>query len=131
MPVTRSARAEFNVPTVCTCKTSMSDSPDAPDASVLGKRVRNEAGQNENDLQVSNINSTVEDDSDDDDVGPMPMPAQAPAAKKKRRGLSTFSIWKINFLLIIGCKCYHMNVFTLSIFPTRINTINHSCIATL
>lgn len=74
----------------------MSDSPDAPDASVLGKRVRNEADQNDND--PSNINSTVkiEDDSDDD-VGPMPMPAQVPAAKKKRRGLSTFSI--LNFIL--------------------------------
>jgi hypothetical protein len=66
---------------------SDSDSPDAPDASVLGKRVRNEAGQNENDLQASVVNSTVEDDSDDD-VGPMPMPAQAPAAKKKRRGIA-------------------------------------------
>ena len=73
----------------------MSESPDAPDASVLGKRVRNEAGQNVNDLQVNNINSTVQDDSDDDDVGPMPMPAQAPAAKKKRRGLLSFSILKI------------------------------------
>ena len=61
------------------------DSPDAPDASVLGKRVRNEVGQN--DLQACNTNSTVEDDSDDDDVGPMPMSAQAPAAKKKRRGI--------------------------------------------
>ena len=63
------------------------DSPDAPDESVLGKRVRNEAGQND-DLQACNVNSTVEDDSDDDDVGPMPMPAQAPAAKKKRRGIA-------------------------------------------
>ena len=63
----------------------MSDS--SPDVSVLGKRVRNEAGQNDNVLQASNINTTIEDDSDDDDVGPMPMPAQAPAAKKKRRGL--------------------------------------------
>jgi peptidylprolyl isomerase domain and WD repeat-containing protein 1 len=66
----------------------MSDSPDAPDASVLGKRVRNEAGQNENNFQASTVNSTVEDDSDDSDVGPMPMPAQAPAAKKKRRGIA-------------------------------------------
>ena len=66
----------------------MSDSPDAPDASVLGKRVRNEASQNDNVLQAYNINSTVEDDSDDNDVGPMPMPAQAPAAKKKRRGIA-------------------------------------------
>lgn len=66
----------------------MSDSPDAPDASVLGKRVRKEAGQIDNDLQACNIDSTVEDDSDDDDVGPMPMPAQAPAAKKKRRGIA-------------------------------------------
>ena len=74
----------------------MSDSSDAPDASVLGKRVRNEAGQTENDPQTGNINSTVEDDSDDD-VGPMPMPEQAPAAKKKRRGLSKFSI--LNFIL--------------------------------
>jgi peptidylprolyl isomerase domain and WD repeat-containing protein 1 len=65
----------------------MSDSPDAPDASVLGKRVRNEAGRIDNDLKACNINSTVEDDSDDD-VGPMPMPAQAPAAKKKRRGIA-------------------------------------------
>jgi len=66
----------------------MSDSSDAPDASVLGKRVRNEAGQNDNDIQASKINSTVEHDSDDSDVGPMPMPAQAPAAKKKRRGIA-------------------------------------------
>lgn len=67
----------------------MSDSsPEAPDVSVLGKRVRNsEASQNGNGLQASNINTTVEDDSDDDDVGPMPMPAEAPVAKKKRRGM--------------------------------------------
>ena len=72
----------------CILNTSMSDSPDVPDApdeSVLGKRVRNEAVQNNSDIQV---NSTVEDDSDDNDVGPMPMPAQAPAAKKKRRGMA-------------------------------------------
>ena len=104
----------------------MSDSPDAPDASVLGKRVRNEAGQNDND----HINSTVEDESDDDDVGPMPMPAQAPAAKKKRRGI-VFSILKISFFLINCRKFYRMNVYTLNIFLTRTNTINHSCIETL
>jgi len=67
----------------------MSDSsPEAPDVSVLGKRVRNEVGQNDNDLQASNKNATIEDDSDDDDVGPMPMSAQAPAPKKKRRGVA-------------------------------------------
>lgn len=67
---------------------SPDSSPDAPDVSVLGKRVRNEAGQNDNDLQASNINAIVEDGSDDDDVGPMPMSAQAPTAKKKRRGIA-------------------------------------------
>ena len=67
----------------------MSDSsPETPDASVLGKRVRNTAGQNDNDLQDSNKNTTIEDDSDDDDVGPMPMSAEAPTAKKKRRGVT-------------------------------------------
>ena len=65
------------------------DSPDSPDASVLGKRVRNEAGQNDNDIQAHEINPKVEDDSDDD-VGPMPMPVQAPAAKKKRRGMAYY-----------------------------------------
>lgn len=66
----------------------MSDtSPDAPDVSVLGKRVRNEAGQNDNGLPSSNMNTTVEDESDDD-VGPMPMPVQASAIKKKRRGIT-------------------------------------------
>lgn len=76
----------------------MSDS--SPDVSVLGKRVRNEVGQNDNDIQASNnINPTIEDDSDDD-VGPMPMPVQASAAKKKRRGNSIYhhsAFLKINF----------------------------------
>jgi peptidylprolyl isomerase domain and WD repeat-containing protein 1 len=76
----------------------MSDSsPDAPDVSVLGKRGRNETG---NDPQASDIiNPTVEDDSDDDDVGPMPMPAQAPAAKKKRRGIANVNFEDQNSLI--------------------------------
>ncbi|KXN88078.1 Peptidyl-prolyl cis-trans isomerase cyp15 [Leucoagaricus sp. SymC.cos] len=57
---------------------------DSQDTSVLGKRGRNEA--NDNDASLDKQPNVEEEDSDDD-VGPMPLPAdEAPAgAKKKKR----------------------------------------------
>ncbi|KAF8158121.1 peptidyl-prolyl cis-trans isomerase [Crassisporium funariophilum] len=67
----------------------MSDSPmEDQDASVLGKRGRNDPGHAENgaqDVEPATKKVTIEEESDDDDVGPMPMPADAPVAAKKKR----------------------------------------------
>ncbi|KAH9480399.1 Peptidyl-prolyl cis-trans isomerase cyp15 [Psilocybe cubensis] len=58
------------------------------DASVLGKRARNN-GNDDNaaeDSEPANKKVTVDDDSDDDDVGPMPLSAaEAGSANKKKR----------------------------------------------
>lgn len=72
----------------------MSDtSTDAQDASVLGKRARNNANDENGPepTQPASKKVTIEDDSDDDDdVGPMPLPAGAPASmKKKRKGMGS------------------------------------------
>lgn len=58
-------------------------SAETTDASVLGKRLRNEDGTNNGEPA-----DPLEDD-DDDDVGPMPLPAFAAGggAKKKRKGI--------------------------------------------
>jgi peptidylprolyl isomerase domain and WD repeat-containing protein 1 len=63
----------------------MSDSEQ--DASVLGKRVRND--DEKNDRIPDNASPTnQDDDDDDDDVGPMPMPEAANGGtKKKRKGV--------------------------------------------
>lgn len=65
----------------------MSDSSnDKEDASILGKRDRNE--ENSESAEHASKKMTVNEDSDDDDVGPMPMPADAPGvAKRKRKSL--------------------------------------------
>lgn len=65
----------------------MSDpSNNKEDASILGKRDRNE--ENGESADHASKKMTVDEDSDDDDVGPMPMLAGAPGvAKRKRKGM--------------------------------------------
>jgi len=58
------------------------------DASILGKRERDEDGF----ASVDGPNSAPDanQDDSDDDVGPMPMPAGVPGTtKKKRKGIHT------------------------------------------
>jgi len=71
----------------------MSDSSnDREDASILGKRDRNE--ENSESAEHVSKKMTVDEDSDDDDVGPMPMPADAPGvAKRKRKGVFFRTVW--------------------------------------
>ncbi|TFK40808.1 hypothetical protein BDQ12DRAFT_734001 [Crucibulum laeve] len=71
----------------------MSDS-EIQDASVLGKRARNENGDGEGTSEgpqppQNETSNAADDDDSDDDVGPMPMPAEAAngGAKKKRKVL--------------------------------------------
>lgn len=72
----------------------MSDSSsEEHDASVLGKRARNNANDENGaeDSELATKKVTVDDDSDDDDVGPMPLAANAGSAnKKKRKGAADF-----------------------------------------
>ncbi|KAG5729692.1 Peptidyl-prolyl cis-trans isomerase cyp15 [Termitomyces sp. T112] len=65
----------------------MSDSEQ--DASVLGKRLRNDNYEPEVDTVPEGVSPDrhVENDDDDDDVGPMPMPDEGGGAKKKRKVL--------------------------------------------
>lgn len=71
---------------------------DSQDASVLGKRARN----NPDDIAPDVSNPVTEKltgdvDESDDDVGPMPVPVEARAVKRKRKGSSvigsTCSFW--------------------------------------
>ena len=69
----------------------MSDSsPEAQDASVLGKRTwdNGNEGNGSADSEPAAKKPAVEDEESDDDVGPMPMPAGAAptATKKKKKG---------------------------------------------
>jgi peptidylprolyl isomerase domain and WD repeat-containing protein 1 len=60
---------------------------DEQDVSTLGKRARNNLGDNEEDLSQPNPQKMTEDESDDE-VGPMPAPAGASGTtKKKRKGV--------------------------------------------
>lgn len=62
---------------------------DMEDASVLGKRVRNNNEEHQNaadDSEPSSKKSMAEDlDESDDDVGPMPMPVGSTVVTKKKR----------------------------------------------
>lgn len=67
------------------------------DASILGKRVRND-GQLDVDMSetaqpAAAAAAATGDDDSDDDVGPMPMPTEAGngGAKKKRKGVCSQS----------------------------------------
>ena len=106
---------------------------DEPDASVLGKRARNNLEDN---LLQANPDNTAEDaDESDDDVGPMPIPA-GPAGgpgttKKKRKGVFLFCFPpEANTVMWLSFQCFHMSIFTLNICLMQINTTNLSCIET-
>jgi peptidylprolyl isomerase domain and WD repeat-containing protein 1 len=62
---------------------------DEQDASILGKRARNNLEGNEEDRSQSNPQNAPEDvDESDDDVGPMPAPqGESVTTKKKRKGM--------------------------------------------
>jgi peptidylprolyl isomerase domain and WD repeat-containing protein 1 len=79
----------------------MSDSSnDKENASILGKRDRNE--ENSESTEHTSKKMTVDEDSDDDDVGPMPMPADAPGvAKRKRKGMFSVTYRSVLYLTIL------------------------------
>lgn len=65
-------------------------------------------------------------DESDDDVGPMPMPEGASEPpKKKRKGLSIYSVFpnQISFLF----QCFLMNVFTSNTSQVQTNITSLSC----
>ena len=73
----------------------MSDTSDTQDATVLGKRGRQQgegAGADQDDtagVEPAMKKATIQDEDDDDsdsDVGPMPAPAELAVKKKKRKG---------------------------------------------
>ena len=96
------------------------------DASVLGKRLRNEDGTN-NGEQTGPL-----EDDDDDDVGPMPLPADAAGggAKKKRKGIQPESNNPHMMLIRLQFQSSRMNACISSISQTKINTTRASCTVT-
>jgi len=75
----------------------MSDS-ETQDASVLGKRARNNPGDNAADDSGPVTKKLADEiDESDDDVGPMPVPVGAGAVKKKRKGLLAPLIHSMTF----------------------------------
>jgi hypothetical protein len=77
----------------------MSDSEQ--DASVLGKREREEEEKNGPLAEDGPVrDASANEDESDEDVGPMPMPANANGTmKKKRKGMSPLSVHAITTLL--------------------------------